>query len=313
MNGVRVFFIDNVARIGRGVVIRTRRVSTFLSGAGQLSDDECCAARRDCLYRSWRRSGLGEATAEHLAAEGATVVVNDLGTFLQGDGESAEPADETVASIRTAGGTAMSHLGDVTDIDYTEKSVAGYGRVDAAVNFAGVLRDASLTEMAGDDWDTVVDVHLRGHFALLRTLARHWDETADDADRERAFVGVTSPSALGAAGQANCAAVKAGVLGLVRTASAESPRYDARASALMPVAYTRTIEDIPEAKRHFGEDNTPPEKVAPVVGSLVSEAAEGVRGETVRAQGDMVSLVTGPEDESSMVDGLSGRFGELLD
>jgi NAD(P)-dependent dehydrogenase (short-subunit alcohol dehydrogenase family) len=218
----------------------------------------------------------------------------------------------------------MAHFGDVTDLDYTADpiadTVAEYGRVDAAVNFAGVLRDAYLTEMTGEDWDTVIDVHLRGHFALLRNLARHWEETAADADRERAFVGVTSPSALGNAGQANYSAAKAGVLGLVRTASAELPRYDARANALMPVAYTRMIEDIPEEKRPFGEDDLPPEKVAPVVGYLLSEAAEGVNGETVRTQGDMVSLVADPADENSMVDPegwtvekLGERFDELLD
>ncbi|AQL41607.1 short-chain dehydrogenase [Halorientalis sp. IM1011] len=268
--------------------------------------------------------GLGEATAKHLASEGATVVVNDLGTSLGGEGESSEPADETVAAIRDAGGTAMAHFGDVTDLDYTEEliadAVAEYGHVDAAVNFAGVLRDAYLTEMTGEDWDTVIDVHLRGHFALLRNLARHWDETSKDADRERAFVGVTSPSALGNAGQANYSAAKAGVLGLIRTASAELPRYEARANVLMPVAYTRMIEDIPEEKRPFGEDDMPPEKVAPVVGYLISEAAEGVNGKTVRAQGDMVSLVADPRDENSMVDPegwtvekLGERFDELLD
>ncbi|WP_424019409.1 SDR family NAD(P)-dependent oxidoreductase [Halorientalis pallida] len=266
--------------------------------------------------------GLGEATAKHLAGEGATVVVNDLGTTLSGDGASEEPADETVAAIRDAGGTAMAHFGDVTDLDYTEELIADtaaeFGRVDAAVNFAGVLRDAYLTEMTGEDWDTVIDVHLRGHFALLRNLARHWDETADEADRERAFVGVTSPSALGNAGQANYAAAKAGVLGLIRTASAELPRFDARANALLPIAYTRMIEDMPH--QPFGEDDFPPEKVAPVVGYLVSEAAEGVNGKTVRAQGDMVSLVADPKDENSMVDSegwtvekLSERFDELLE
>ncbi|WP_335999276.1 SDR family oxidoreductase [Halorientalis halophila] len=278
---------------------------------------------RICIVTGGGR-GLGAATAKHLADEGASVVVNDLGTDLSGEGQSAEPAEETVEAIREAGGTATAHFGDVTDLDYTEElvadTVAEYGRVDACVNFAGVLRDAYLTEMTGEEWDTVIDVHLRGHFALLRNLARHWQETAEDADAERSFVGVTSPSALGNAGQANYSAAKAGVLGLVRTASAELRRYDARANALLPVAYTRMIEDIPEEKRPFGEDELPPEKVAPVVGYLVGEAAEGVTGRTVRAQGDMVSLVSNPTDEASLVDPegwtvakLGERFHELLE
>ena len=245
--------------------------------------------------------GLGEAVAIELGNYGATVVVNDLGTSMTGDGTSREPADKTVETIRKNGGEAMSHFGDVTDLEYTQRLVDDtleeYGRIDGAVNFAGVLNDSICYKMTEEEWDRVIDVHLKGHFALLRPLAAHWREAADDNgfDLHRSFVALSSTSVFGNIGQLNYSAAKAGVLGLTRTAAIELDRFNVNVNALIPTAYTRTIESMPEERQPFSEDEFPPEKVAPMVGFLMSDEAEDITGCTVRAAGDIVGLVSDPD------------------
>jgi NAD(P)-dependent dehydrogenase (short-subunit alcohol dehydrogenase family) len=259
-------------------------------------------ASKTCIVAGGGR-GLGKATAIELGRQGANVVVNDLGTTIDGDGASEEPVRETVEEIEAAGGTASAHFGDVTSLEYTESlvedTVAEYGRLDGVVNFAGVLRDSFLVDMSGDEWDAVIDVHLRGHFSLLRNAAAHWrsrSKDEDGLDAQRSIVNVSSRSALGNVGQANYSAAKAGILGLTRTAAQELSRYDVRVNALMPTAYTRMIENIPEEQRPFEEEDLPPEKVAPAIGFLLSDAAEDVTGCTIRAAGDMVGIVSNPEN-----------------
>jgi NAD(P)-dependent dehydrogenase (short-subunit alcohol dehydrogenase family) len=258
--------------------------------------------------------GLGAATAQELASYGAAVVVSDLGTGVDGAGRDESSAKATVETITVDGGTAMAHVGDVTDTEYVDNlvrdTVAEYGRVDGAVNFAGILRDSYLTSMTDDEWEQVIDVHLGGHFTLLRRLARHWEENAeqrqqhgsdqivgDDADvtngtnenkSERAFLSVTSPSAIGNVGQANYSAAKAGVLGLSRTAAAELAQFDVRVNALLPIAYTRMTESF------LDEDRYPPDPVAATAAFLLSENASGVSGCTIRVAGDSVGVVSDP-------------------
>jgi NAD(P)-dependent dehydrogenase (short-subunit alcohol dehydrogenase family) len=122
--------------------------------------------------------GIGRATAVELGSLGVNVVVNDLGATVHGEGASGEPVEETVDAVEDAGGTAISHFGDVTDLEYTEElvedTVAEFGRVDGVANLAGILRDSLAHKMTGDEWDTVISVHLRGHFSLLRNAAIHW-------------------------------------------------------------------------------------------------------------------------------------------
>jgi NAD(P)-dependent dehydrogenase (short-subunit alcohol dehydrogenase family) len=251
--------------------------------------------------------GIGKATAEVLGELGATVVINDLGTSLEGDGESEEPAEEVAASIRDSGGEAMAHFGDISSFEYTEElvadTVAEYGRVDGAVNFAGILRDSISYKMDPEDWDDVVRVHLRGHFGLLRNLGAHWRSVAadngDTLESQRSFVAITSPSALGNIGQLNYGSAKAGILGMVRTAAMELDRYNIRVNALMPLADTRMTDSIPGRD---GEDSDrPPERVGEVVGYLMSDAAEDVSGCTIRAVGDEVSLYSDPLLQRSAV------------
>lgn len=250
--------------------------------------------------------GIGKATAIALGELGASVVVNDLGTDLAGEGESEEPAEEVATAVEDAGGDAMAHFGDISSLDYTTELVADtveeYGRVDGAVNFAGVLADTISYKMTEEEWDRVIRVHLRGHFALLRAVAAQWREAAgpdgDQLDRQRSFVGVSS----GAAGQPNFgqlnyASAKAGILGLVRTAAVELDRLNVRANAIWPSAYTRMIEDMPEDHQPDEDEVPDPEDIAPVVAYLMSDHAEDITGCTIRAAGDTVGLVSNPEVE----------------
>jgi NAD(P)-dependent dehydrogenase (short-subunit alcohol dehydrogenase family) len=270
--------------------------------------------------------GLGEATARHLGELGATVVVNDLGTDPSGETADEEPARDVAAVIHEEGAEAMAHFGNVTDLSYTESLVNDtlreYGRIDGAVNFAGILDDDLIFNMSGEQWDKVIDVHLRGHFALLRNLASHWrerDEEEEGLKSQRSFLALTSRSALGNPGQANYAAAKSGVMGLTWTAAQELSRYNVRVNALMPTAYTRLIEEIPEEKRPFTRDEMPPEKVAPVAGYLLSDAAEDINGCIVRSAGDEVGLVSDPSIDRVMfkesgwtADDLDERFRETV-
>lgn len=270
--------------------------------------------------------GIGEATAIELGELGAAVVVNDLGTSLAGEGESEEPANETAQTIRDAGGAAMAHFGDVTSLDYTESLVADtideFGRIDGVVDFAGITRDSICYKMSEDEWDSVVDVHLKGHFSLLRAVSKHWREEtpeAGDFDQQRSFVGVSSPAAKGNFGQVNYTAGKAGVLGLVRTAAIDLYRTNVRVNALMPAAYTRMIDEMPAEARPDEESMPSPEEVAPVVGYLMSDEAEDITGCTILARGPEVGIVSNPEfqrtktkDGGWSADELASEFRESI-
>jgi NAD(P)-dependent dehydrogenase (short-subunit alcohol dehydrogenase family) len=263
--------------------------------------------------------GIGEATAVALGDLGASVVVNDLGTSLEGEGESEEPAQETVDRIEEAGGTAMAHYGDISSFEYTEDLVADtldeYGRIDGAVNFAGILRDAISYKMTEDEWDPVIDVHLKGHFTLLRNLAAHWrsvagETEADELDSQRSFVSITSPAALGNVGQLNYGSAKAGILGMTRTAAIELARLNIRVNALMPLADTRMTDTVPGSE---DRPPRPPERVAEAVGFLMSDAADDVSGCTIRAVGDEIALYSDPEIQRTMVKDGGWTAADLAD
>ena len=260
--------------------------------------------------------GIGKATAVYLADAGANVVVNRV---------SDNP--EVVEIIRDRGGTAIGHYGDVSELEYTEEMIADtveeFGRLDGVINFAGILRDTFLTDMSGEEWDQVIDVHLRGHFSLLRNAARHWTDRAGDdgLETQRSFVTMTSRQAFGAVGQLNYATAKAGVLGMTWTAAQELARFNIRVNSLMPLAFTEMIASIPEEKRPPGwtREQMPPEKVAPVAAYLLSDEAKGINGCIVRSHGDMMGLISEPEIERYAFqeggwtfDDISDRFRETL-
>ncbi|SDY08440.1 SDR family oxidoreductase [Halobellus clavatus] len=271
-------------------------------------------------------NGLGEAAAHELASHGARVVVNDLGAAVDGTGSDASVPEAVASDIREAGGTAIAHHGDVSDFDYAETlisdTVAEYGRLDFVCNFAGILRDGISYKLSEEDWREVLETNLTGQFAPLCAAGAHWRDAADDDedagfDRQRSYLAVSAGAARGSLGQANYAAAKAGVLGMMRSVSNELLRSGVRVNALVPNGYTRMTETVPEEHRPYTREEMPPEKVAPLVAYLASDASEGVTGCTLYAGGDRVGVLSDPamdavgvEPDGWTLDSLAAHFRE---
>ncbi|THA31653.1 SDR family NAD(P)-dependent oxidoreductase [Streptomyces sp. A1277] len=247
--------------------------------------------------------GLGRAHALALAAEGAKVVVNDLGVGIDGSGTATGPAQEVVALIRAAGGEAVAHNGDIATAEGAASLVATaldtFGRLDTLVNNAGFLRDRMLVNLDEDDWDAVMRVHLKGHFLPLKHAAAHWRAEAKAGRTPCARVINTSSGAglLGSVGQGNYAAAKAGIVGLTLVAAAETGRYGVQVNAIAPAARTRMTEDTfadTMAAPAEGEfDAMAPENVSPLVVWLGSPACEGVSGRVFEAEGGRITVMEG--------------------
>ncbi|MET9651894.1 SDR family oxidoreductase [Streptomyces sp. NPDC006460] len=237
--------------------------------------------------------GLGRAHALAFAAEGARVVVNDLGVGLDGAASAESPARQVVREIREAGGAAVAHGGDVATEDGAASLVAAaldtYGRLDTLVNNAGFLRDRMLVNLGEDDWDAVMRVHVKGHFLPLRHAAAHWRAEAKAGRPVAARVVNTTSGAglLGSVGQGNYAAAKAGIVGLTLVAAAETARYGVQVNAIAPAARTRMTE------RTFAGLEGLPEDVSPLVVWLGSAASEGVTGRVFEAEGGRITVMEG--------------------
>ncbi|WP_030983346.1 SDR family oxidoreductase [Streptomyces sp. NRRL S-1813] len=247
--------------------------------------------------------GLGRAHALALAAEGAQVVVNDLGVAPDGAGSSAGPAQQVADEIRARGGRAVAHTGDITTTDGAASLVAtaldAFGRLDTLVNNAGFLRDRMLVNLDEDDWDAVIRVHLKGHFLPLRHAAAHWRAEAKAGRRPDARIINTSSGAglLGSVGQGNYSAAKAGIIGLTLVAAAELARYGVQANALAPAARTRMTEQTfagTMAAPAEGEfDAMAPENVSPLVVWLSSADSAGVTGRVFEARAGRITVMEG--------------------
>ncbi|MEU9497501.1 SDR family oxidoreductase [Streptomyces sp. NPDC048196] len=247
--------------------------------------------------------GLGRAHALALAAEGAKVVVNDLGVGLDGTGGAAGPAQQVVDEIRTRGGEAVAHGGDIATADGAASLVATaletFGRLDTLVNNAGFLRDRMLVNLDEDDWDAVMRVHLKGHFLPLQHAAAHWRAEAKAGRTPEARVINTSSGAglLGSVGQGNYSAAKAGIVGLTLVAAAELGRYGIQVNAIAPAARTRMTEqafaDTMAAPEGDGFDAMAPENVSPLVVWLGSGASAGVTGRVFEAEGGRITVMEG--------------------
>ncbi|CAM5637693.1 SDR family oxidoreductase [Streptomyces tanashiensis] len=247
--------------------------------------------------------GLGRAHALAFAAEGAKVVVNDLGVGLDGTGAGAGPAQQVVDEITASGGEAVAHGGDIATADGAASLVAtaldAFGRLDTLVNNAGFLRDRMLVNLGEDDWDAVMRVHLKGHFLPLRHAAAHWRAEAKAGREPVARVINTSSGAglLGSVGQGNYAAAKAGIVGLTLVASAEMGRYGVQVNAIAPAARTRmteqTFAETMAAPSGGGFDAMAPENVSPLVVWLGSAASAGVTGRVFEAEAGRITVMEG--------------------
>jgi len=263
--------------------------------------DGLCAGRVVVVTGAGR--GLGRAHALAFAAEGAKVVVNDLGTGADGAGGSDGPARQVADEIAAAGGEAVAHTGDITTTEGTASLVAAaleaFGRLDTLVNNAGFLRDRMLVNLTEEEWDAVTRVHLKGHFLPLRQAAEYWRAEAKAGRRPVARVVNTSSGAglLGSVGQGNYSAAKAGVLGLTLVAAAELARYGVQVNAIAPAARTRMTErTFAETMAAPGEgvfDAMAPENVSPLVVWLGSAASDGVTGRVFEAEGGRITVMEG--------------------
>jgi len=252
--------------------------------------------------------GIGKATAKNMAKHDASVVVNDLGVDLSGENARKQPAQETVDDILNSGGEAIAHYGDITDLDYTqqliEDTVDEFGAVHNISNAAGIIRDNMLFNMSEEDWDAVINVHLKGHFSLLRNVSQHWKRryTAEHYEKQRSFLCFSSIAAQGNPGQPNYSAAKAGILGLMRNSARELNKYNIRVNAIWPGAVTRMTEELLEqSDLDVSEDNFGPGLVAPLPTFLATEEASGITGNTFGLQGGSLSYISNPETERVMI------------
>lgn len=218
--------------------------------------------------------GIGREHALLCAAEGANVVVNDVGASTDGSGSDTTPAQEVVEAIRAEGGIAEPNSDDVADATGAQRlidsTVDRFGGLDVLVNNAGILRDRALVNMTDDDWDDVVRVHMRGHFMPLRAAANYWRARSKAGDTARAsVVNTASGSGLfGQVGQLNYGAAKAGIASMTIIANMELQRYGVRVNAICPAARTRLTGEIDRPEGDF--DATDPANIAPFVAYLAT-------------------------------------------
>ncbi|NGO79261.1 3-oxoacyl-ACP reductase [Streptomyces sp. YC504] len=251
--------------------------------------------------------GLGRAEALELARLGASVVVNDFGQpGRDGSGEaSATPAEQVVAEIEAAGGQAVAHLGDVADHEQARQlvqlAIDSFGKLDILVNNAGILRDRMVFSMSEDEWDSVIRVHLKGHFNTTHFASVHWRERSKAAGGPvfGRIINTSSEAFLaGSAGQPNYAAAKGGIVGLTTSSALALGKYGVTANAICPRARTRMTEDVFagfQEPTDGGLDKLAPEHVAPLVGYLASPAAAKVNGQLLVVHGGMVAVVERPK------------------
>ena len=251
--------------------------------------------------------GVGRGEALELAAQGAKVVVADPGVSSKGEGGDAGPAEETVGFITERGGEAVACKEDISDWGGAERAVQcaidSFGGLDIVVNNAGILRDALITKMTEDDWDSVIKVHLKGTFAMTHHACVYWyAESKVGRQRRASIVNTVSSAGLqGNPGQANYGAAKAGIAGLTVITALEGARYGVRANAIAPGGATRMVNEampsipIREANEvPDGEyERLNPGNSAPMVVWLASDEASLVSGQVFRAVGSEIAHYLG--------------------
>ena len=246
--------------------------------------------------------GLGREHALELARQGAKVVVNDLGTSLDGVVEASGPAHDVVDLIRSMGGEAVANGADVADFEQARglvrQAVDTFGGLDILVNNAGFVRDRMLVNTSEEEWDAVIRVHLKGHFAPLRHAAEYWRAEAKAGRTPEARVINTSSGAglQGSVGQASYSAAKAGIAGLTLVAAHELARYGVTVNAIAPSARTRMTEGAfaeAMAAPESGFDAMDPANVSPVVAWLASPGSREVTGRVIEIEGGRICIEEG--------------------
>src|SRR6266851_2747864 len=239
--------------------------------------------------------GIGKEIALLMAKLGARVVVNDYGGTEAGQGGEQAPADEVVAEIRRGGQEAVASYDSVASMAGGQRIVQAaldaFGRVDVVVNNAGILRDRMIFNMTEEEWDAVIDTHLKGSFAVTRAAAPHLKE-----QKWGRFINMTSTSGLiGNVGQANYAAAKLGIVGLTKVTALDMGRYNVTANCISPFAWTRMIGTIPtetEAQKARVEKikKLSPAHIAPIAVFLASDAAKDVTAQIFGVRGKEIML-----------------------
>ncbi len=234
--------------------------------------------------------GIGRGHARLLASEGASVVVND---------HDAERAAATVAEIVAKGDLATADSENVATWSggntLVQHAIDAYGRVDILVNNAGILRDAMAFNMTEDEWDSVIDVHLKGHMSTSRAAARHWRERgkAGESPNGRIINTASESGLFGQAGQANYSAAKAGIISMTIVMARELKKYGVTANVVCPRARTRMTESMPGADEYMQGPEWDPDNIAPLVCFLASDAAADVSGQVFVMWGTRIHLMQG--------------------
>ena len=267
--------------------------------------------------------GIGRALALAMAREGAALVVNDAGVSVDGSPEPDNPAQAVVAAINAAGGAAIGDTGNIVSFAAAEHMVArarsAFGRVDFVVNNAGIVRDRIFHKMTETEWDAVIDVHLKGTFNLCRAAAGVFRD-----QQSGAIVNMTSTSGLiGNLGQANYSAAKLGIVGLTRAVALDLGRFNVRANAIAPFAWTRITGTLPDgdasAKERIGRlQRLSADQIAPLAVHLVSDGASGISGQVFAVRGAEIVLFSLPRPLATIyqpggwsASALANRLGEL--
>lgn len=244
--------------------------------------------------------GLGREHALLLAKLGCNVIVNDIGSGLHGDGRDSAPAEQVAEEIRSAGGHAVAHIGGVSDWhaakNMIDTAIHTFGRLDILVNNAGILRDRTLVNMSEADWDSVIEVHLKGHFCALRHAADYWrSESKRGRNVTASVINTTSGSGLrGNPGQSNYASAKAAIAALTVVAARELQRYGVRVNAIAPVARTRMTLATPGMSDRMDNrasarqvDRFEPANVSPLVAWLATDTCK-VSGQVFTSYGSHI-------------------------
>ena len=244
-------------------------------------------------------NGIGRAHALAFAAQGAKVVVNDLGGSRDGTGSSAGPAQAVADEITAAGGEAVANTDDISSWAGAERlirqAVDTFGGLDVVVNNAGILRDRMIVTMTEQDWDAVIAVHLKGTFAVLHHAAAYWRQRSKEGHANDArVINTTSSSGLFCnPGQGNYGAAKSGIATLTIIAAKELERYGVTVNAIAPTALTRLTEDVPMMSDATASTELSPETISPLVVWLGSAESRPVTGRVFSVWGNAITVIEG--------------------